>query len=297
MKINLFITFLFTAIILLLCQCSRTEFDDLSTEKQKANFPEVAKQFGLAVAKELNETVRNLHKKGTDYSNANETVEFKENFYNDFFKASPSAIKTRSTMSESKISLEDFVKRVKNLTKIQLDFIDRIIKECGVTTSYSEFYNRLIIINNDIYNSVPEIQQERLFNITSVLYYGMKEIQNLEAQGMMIPTSQNQMQQLLVKTRSESGGGSFGANCRNFLATTWAIAIGEPTPAGEIVASVVTVVVAGVLLYEVIVCAKRVNCEALYSNCVNSGSLPSWKCYDCYRYCQAQNVWDCPRPY
>lgn len=86
MKINLFITFLFTAIILLLCQCSRTEFDDLSTEKQKANFPEVAKQFGLAVAKELNETVRNLHKKGTDYSNANETVEFKENFYNDFLK-------------------------------------------------------------------------------------------------------------------------------------------------------------------------------------------------------------------
>lgn len=124
----------------------------------------------------------------------------------------------------------------------------------------------------------------------------MQEMQKLERQGLMIPTQRSNMQHLLLKTRSESGG-DFGSNCRKFLATTWAIAIGEPTPAGEIVASVVTVIVAGVLLYEVVVCARRINCETKYADCVNSGSLPSWKCYDCYRYCQAQNVWDCPRPY
>ncbi len=100
-----------------------------------------------------------------------------------------------------------------------------------------------------------------------------------------------------MKTRSEPEGG-FGASCRRFLATVWVIAVGGPTPAREIVASVATVIVGGILLYEVVVCTvETINCSVKYAECVNEGRLPSWQCFDCFKYCQGQNVWDCPRPY
>lgn len=295
MKKNLSIAVLLATTILLFCQCSETEFEtDYATKEQEVNFPDAARQFGLTVAKELNGAIRNLHKKGADYSNANETVNFKEKFYNDFFKASPSAIKTRSTVSEVQISPEEFARRVNNLTKAQLDFIDRIIKECSVSTSYPDYYTRLIKINNDIYNSVPKIQQDRLFNVTSVLYYAMKEMQNLEQKGFTIPNPRSNIQQVLVKTRSESGGGNFGDTCRKFLATTWAIAIGEPTPAGEVVASLVTVFVAGVWLYEVVVCSKtNLNydfCQEKWENCWAPPSTIN-NCEQCYRFCVQQGFW------
>lgn len=109
----------------------------------------------------------------------------------------------------------------------------------------------------------------------------------------------------LIKTRSEPGGdsgsgtgssggsgtgGSFGDNCRKFLATTWAIAIGEPTPAGEIVAAIATVMVAGVLLYEVVVCAK----SNLQKECVKYASLrvgSGYECDACYRECMNNGAW------
>lgn len=299
MRTNLFSSILLMAVVTLFCQCSKTEFNNFSDVEQMENVPETSKQFGLSVAKELNVTIRNLHKQGVDYSNANETPEFREIFYNDFFKASPSAVKTRSSAATVNITPEEFRRRVNSLTKIQLSFIDRIIKECSASTSEADFYNRLKTINNDIYETVPEVQQERLFNVTSVLYYGMQEIQKLERQGLMIPTQQSNMQHLLLKTRSESGG-NFGSNCRKFLATTWAIAVGEPTPAGEIVASVITVLVAGVWLYEVVVCSKSEagsDCVKYASLCVGSG----YECDACYRECMNDGAWPfykCPiRPY
>ena len=112
-------------------------------------------------------------------------------------------------------------------------------------------------IRQKIYSDVPEIQQERLFTITAVLYYGIKEIQNLEEQGLMPRTPQSNIQYLRLKSGNNESGGSFGDSCRKFLAATWAIAIGEFTPAGEIVASVVIVIIGGILLYEVVVCAKK----------------------------------------
>lgn len=297
MKTNFLSTILLMVIVLLFCQCTKTEFDDFSKEERMENLPESSKQLGLAVAAELNATVRNLHKQGIDYSNANESPEFKEVFYNDFFKASPSAIKTRSSNSDFNISPKEFVRRVNNLTRIQREFLNRIIDECGASKTDDEFYAVLISINSDIYKAVPEIQQERLFNVTSVLYYSMKEIQKLECQGFVIPTPRSNMQQVLVKTRSETGG-SFGDTCRKFLATTWAIAIGEPTPAGEIVASVITVVVAGVLLYEVVVCSKSSTgsgsgsnydyCQSKFRSCYS----PIFDgCSICLQFCLTQGYW------
>lgn len=335
MKPKVLLSMLVMAAVILLNQCTYPEFDSFSDEEQLDKLPESSKQFGLSVAKELNATIRNLHKQGVDYSDANETAEFRKSFYNDFFEASPSAVTTRASVSTMNIGPEEFVRRVNSLTKIQLNFIDRIIKECSASTSETDYYYRLMAINNDIHETVPEIQQERLFNVISVLYYGMKEIQKLECQGMMISTPRSNVKYSLIKTRSEPGGdsgsgtggsggsgtgggssggtggsggtgSSFGDNCRKFLATTWAIAIGEPTPAGEIVAAIATVMVAGVLLYEVVVCSKRASsdrdyCEEKYKDCMednrysgsNSAGWGKSLCAVCLETCKQSGVWNC----
>lgn len=300
MKTNLFSTILLMATVLLFCQCTKTEFDDFPKEEKMENLPESSKQLGLAVAKELNTTIRNLHKQGVDYTTANETPEFKEVFYNDFFKASPSAIKTRSSISDFNINPEEFVRRVNNLTNIQREFLNRIIDECGASTTGDEFYAVLIEINNDIYTTVPEIQQERLFNVTSVLYYSMKEMQKIENQGLMIPTPRSNMKHMLVKTRSESGG-SFGETCTKVLATSMAVAIATPIPGDEVVVGAVITAVAtgyavytaGVWLYEYIVCSKRnrVDCTVLASDCVYYKKYGSYDCNECYRECMNDGAW------
>lgn len=298
MKTNLLITILLMTTVLLFCQCSKTEFEDFSSKEQIENFPKTSKQFGLAVAKELNGTIRNLHKQGVDYSKANGTAKFKESFYNDFFKASPSAIKTKSTTCVATTSPEEFMRRVNNLTKIQIDFIEKIIKECNASTSDADFYKKLITINDDIYASVPKIQQERLFNITSVLYYGMKEIQSLDAQGLMIPTPRSNMQHLLVKTKSESGGGEA---CRNVLAASFAVAIATPIPGDEVIIGVTLIgYIAALQLYEYIVCTKKSSsssdheyCMTYFEKCRKSSTIPYNQCEQCYRYCVSQGFWNC----
>lgn len=253
-------------------------------------------QNGKTVATELHNTVKNLSKMGVDYSDANSSTTFKDRFFNDFYEASPTKTKS-ATINPMQLPPKVFAERVNNLTQIQIEFIDRIIKECDKSESYTDLAKRLVKVNKEIYSEVPEIQQERLFTITAVLYYGIKEIQNLEEQGLMPRTPRSNLEHLRLKSGNESGDG-LGASCRKFLATTWAIALGEPTPVGEIVASVATVIIGGILLYEVVVCAANtINCSVKYAECVNNGSLPSWKCYDCFVYCQGQNVWDCPRPY
>lgn len=71
----------------------------------------------------------------------------------------------------------------------------------------------------------------------------------------MLSTPYNGVQPVRLKSGNESGGG-WGSSGTKFLATVRTIAVGEPTPAGEIAASVITVVVGGILLYEVVACSK-----------------------------------------
>lgn len=81
----------------------------------------------------------------------------------------------------------------------------------------------------------------------------------MESEGMMLKTPYNyhELSFKRIKTRSEYETDTTPDGCRTFLATVWTIAIGEPTPTGEIVASVATVVVAEILLYEVVTCKKN----------------------------------------
>jgi hypothetical protein len=72
------------------------------------------------------------------------------------------------------------------------------------------------------------------------------------------------------------------------------IAVGEPTPAGEIVASVITVVVGGILLYEVVTCPKPLSvneCIEKYVDCVEHTS--GYGCDMCLHRCRSSGHWDC----
>lgn len=78
---------------------------------------------------------------------------------------------------------------------------------------------------------------------------------------------------------------------RKFLAIAWTIAVGEPTPTGEIVASVLTILYAGVWLYEVIVCRdtdEEGYCYERFEDCVSP--IPDG-CSQCLQYCLVNGYW------
>lgn len=126
--------------------------------------------------------------------------------------------------------------------------------------SNSDLLQRLKNLRDDICLYVPEFEQERLLNIISVLYYGIQTIFELEIKGLMLrtPYSYNEFQLSRIKSRTETGTQEVPEGCRAFLATVWTIAVGEPTPAGEIVASIISIYLAGVMMYEVVTCKKKI---------------------------------------
>ena len=288
------IFFYIFSISVLLQGCSMEDDALNPLQDDRANFPAQSQELGKAVAKELRGIVTSLNELGVDYSDADSSPEFKERFYGNLNQTmSPGLLRSTNAISQTQMSPEVFIEKVKNLTALQIKFVERIIEECGESTSYDDFSKRLLAINKDISSSVPEIQQERLYNITAVLYYGMGEIENLEKQGQMLSTPYNGVQPVRLKSGNESGGG-WGASCRKFLATVWVIAVGEPTPAGEIVASVITVVVGGILLYEVVTCPKPLSvneCIEKYVDCVEHTS--GYGCDMCLHRCRSSGHWDC----
>ena len=252
-----FISILTTVVCVVIFSGCSIEDDFVNLENtETTNFPAHIEKYGKAFAIELRQTINNLNEQGVNYSQAENTPEFKERFYKDWYKASPTLTRSNISMDQIELSPQQFAEGYRNLTPIQIEFIKRIIDEGQKASSYEELFRVLKNINKDICAHVPKIEQERLLYTTAVLYYGLSEIQKLENQGQMLLTPNSNMYSPLIKTRSESE--SVGGWCRKFLATTWAIAIGEPTPAGEIVAAITTVVVGGILLYEIIEFISRI---------------------------------------
>jgi len=297
MKKTLFVVLL-TSIFLQNCSVSDDE-PLQSIESEQANFPQQSEAFGKAVASEIRGMVANLNKKGVDYSKATRSASFKAKFYNDIKNASPTATKNRSTISEIQVASKDVVKKARSiLSPIQSKFVERIIKECKTAKTEADFEKKIIELNNDIYAKVPKIEQERLFNVTAVFYYGMKEIRSLEKKGIMIPTKQSSKKSYTARINSggETGSDGSGGSCSQFLATGWAIAVGEPTPAGEIVMSIATVIVGGVMLYEIVTCKPSPSesiCGYAYSECMEDVRNPQSLCYSCFEQCQGRGYWVC----
>lgn len=310
--------------------------------------PEKVDDYGKAVAMEVSGTVERLVKMNSDYSDADGSVEFKERFLKDFYTANPTIRKKRTigeAMPQIGMTTEEFVERYRTLTEVQIKFIHRIIDECENSQSDYELLKKLSHLKDVIYTDVPEMEQERLLNVISVLFYSVKELNHLEAQGMTLTPQKTSLNIPRLRRSGEtakdehnkddekdenedgsngngdngngsgsvggggttgggstSGGGSgssVSSNCRKFLTAVWVIAV------GEIVASVITVWVAGELLYEVITCRKNaadINyCIEQYDKCMD-GSLGNehsggWGysiCSRCLDRCRAQGYWVCP---
>lgn len=282
--------------------------------QNEITLPEPIEAYGKAVAREIRATVQKLNEMNVDYSKATKSKEFQDKFYKDWYDANPSIAKARTAgvTVPTMMSSDEFAERYNELTEIQIDFVQQIIDECGKSTSYQNLLDRLSDMKEKICSEVPEIEQERLLNVISVLYYGVKEISYLEDQGLMLRTPYNNIQFSKVKTRGENDFISPG--CRKFLASIWVIAVGEPTPYGEIVASVATVVVyvggAAVLMYEVVTCSQKVDpnrefCIEEYYKCIQAGDARSkensggWGytiCRRCQEDCLHYGGWYCPIP-
>lgn len=255
--------------------------------------PKDIEEFGESVADNLRSTVISMHKSGIDYSDADDSEDFLNRYYSDFCHANPimndPIYKSQlEALSDPQIFLQGYMA----LTEIQKEFINRIIEDVENSSSYEEIHKNLIRINKDIYSDVPEIQQERLLKIVSVIFFCCTELQNLEKQGQMIPTPQSELRR--IKTRSEFDDieDNWGSTCRTFLATVWAIAVGEPTPLGEIVAAVYTVYIAGRLFYEVVVCNRSSSnynyCQERFEDCYSP--IPDG-CSQCLQYCLQHGYW------
>lgn len=275
--------------------CS-SDYDLWETETiQKTNFPKQSEELGKAVAQELREMVKNLNAMGVDYSNMDNSAEFKAQFFENLDMATPALTRNGKSINQIQITPEVFTERFNNLTNIQIEFIERLTKETNESTSFVDLAARLMSINKDIYSNVPKIEQERLFNVTAVFYYVLEKIDKLEQQGQMLITPHNLLQTPRVKSGSESGGG-WAASCKRFLEAGWAIAIGEPTITGEIVMAVATVIVAGILLYEVVTCPPENHtvddCAESYVYCVEY----TWwyDCSTCLHQCRSSGHWRCP---
>jgi hypothetical protein len=285
--------------------------DDLyPLEVGQTNFPAHIKEYGETFANEFTQTVHNLNKMGVNYSDLDKSEASTKKVFNDWLNASPNKKKSDVSINQMQIDPITFAEKYRNLTNIQISFIERIIDEYSKSSSYDDLSGRLLKINEDIYAQVPAIQQDRLFHITSVLYYGMKEVQNIEKQGQM-PFTPSTKPVMRLKSGNEDGGGGFWGTCRQISAYVWTLAVGEIYQIGATLEVVAEVTIAAAGLFLVTLCAVglsgdtdwNVRCAEKYASCMdgpygnpNSGGWGYTMCARCLEYCRAQHSWDCPRP-
>ncbi|MGJ1421336.1 hypothetical protein ACR79T_17080 [Sphingobacterium spiritivorum] len=273
--------------------CSKKENDlDPIKNPNEINLPKESHEFGKAVAKEIRSIVLTIKKKGFDYSKLPDSLSYYDKISKDIYQASSNSVKTNSSIPQmiENLKLND---RLSNLSDRQIEFVNRIINEVNKSQLLKDLQKTISNLNKEISNNIPKIEQERLFNVTSVLYYSSYEIQKLEDDGHMVSLSKNGNKKLKSTFNRQV---TIPEYCKRFMALGWAIAVGEPTPAGEIVMSVVTVGFVGALvLYEVVTCQKisggklhRVYCDYRWRTCYSP--YPN-NCSICLRYCLTQGVW------
>ena len=326
MKNLIFIVF---SIALLTQSCSQSDdfidkqsvFEEEIVEEE-IDFPKQVEAYGKAVAKEIEITVAKLNDLNMDYSEVVDFKDFRKKFYEDWYNASPTMARSRATgkiQSIEMMSATEFMERYNSLTDIQLEFIHKIIGECEKSRSSQDLLARLVALNKEIHAQVPEIEQERLLNIIAVLYYGLQKVSYLENQGLMLKTPYNSIKITKVKTRSgDVNVGSILGYCRDLTGTVWGIALAEPTPYGEVGATIGTALIyigaAATIIYEVVSCDEYEEggtitgtntqynigeCIEFYDQCQRMGGWQStiWngssECKHCLDDCRSNGTWNC----
>lgn len=201
------------------------------------------------------------------------------------------SVNTLSLESANYANFDEFNKNLSKFSKKQLEIFGKIVKAKNKSKSYIAFSKKLAKINDEIYETVPVNEQDRLLYITSTLYFGLKEINKLVKDGVLPGNSEgaevtlSSLVRLKSATTEEDPDEESWWNDPESLATVWALAIAEPTPIGEGVALVLTGIVGS---YYVI---TRADCISAYVDCVLYSSNNN--CSDCLHYCIVQGDWNC----
>ncbi len=207
--------------------------------------------------------------------------------------------KTASFERKVATTLEKESDFILKFTEQQLKIFSKIALAKQESKSYIAFSNKLSEINKEIL-TLPKSEQNDLFYITSTLYYGLKEINEMAKEGIITGKPEGigngltlaRLEKRPIMANSENGNsesnnneGSWWSN-QAWLGAIWTIAIAEPTPVGEAVAGVITGAVAG---YYAI---TRAECISKYVDCRTYDS-PKKDCSSCLRYCITQGNWNC----
>lgn len=286
--------------------CSTSENDFLTVDDSitQINLPKTSVDHGKAVAKEIRKIVYNLNEAGYDFPVITDNTGVTQ-FYDKAYEASSIPISQLSSKSIPGDDLINIQTSNNALTDAQRNIINEIIRRYGERKSDDEFKKRLISINRNIYKIVPKIEQERLFNIISVIYYGLAEIQFLEKSGALIRYNiGNDISLSRKRLKSFSEDGEGGTTICREEQSAFAIAIGIINSAGEKVTNVFRVgsVAVGVLgAFIVTWCMNREMdnqnyCVSFAQECVSN----PWKdgirmdCQACLQHCLRNHEWRCP---
>ncbi len=262
------------------------------TPKEKIiepNFPVDIKQWGESVASKLNCVITEAKQRNTLKS-----------------------IHVISLENANSEIFDDFNTSLSEFSKNQLNILKLIAVARSESDSYIEFSNNLSEINDKIYKTVPKAEQEKLFYITSALYYGLKEINELVKRGFIYGNPEGVTNNTVSELKSSNAltfappGLEFNyctevydwpdripENCKtgswwknpDILATLWAVGLIEPTPVGEAVALIATGIVGSYLII------TRAECVNKYVHCKMYSSRTD--CDNCLHYCVVQGYWNC----
>lgn len=289
--------------------CSRT-YEDITipeTEVLEIGLPRASAEYGKAVAKEIRGIIVKLNGRGYSFPTIKNKQQLGQ-FFQEVYSASSFPILKSSGRNLVNLNPVEVEQSKSELTDIQRKTIGQIIEAYHHRKSDDDFKQQLISINTNIKNIVPKIEQERLFNIISILYFSMTEIQLLEEKGMVVRNAISLRKNIpRLKSGTESSDGNTPKNCRK-ESSAFAIAIGYINSLGEKVASVVSEIAGGVLAgYIVTWCMAdqlevQAHCAEVYSDCMHSGN-PYWtqvqqgtsqsRCGQCLLDCVRAQSWPC----
>ena len=204
--------------------------------------------------------------------------------------------KLNKSMYNSSFTIDGVLRRIESLTFGQREMLNKILQCKQKSKSKDEFLQSLLDLKGETMRSLSEIEQKRILNVLSILYYGCKVLDELMNEGYF-SRSNNSVYFPIKRTKSGVEGetpGDIQSWCASSISVVWLAAVAEPTPFGELVATGATVVWAGVLLYEFIVKCTEHSSKLTRDECIDlySDHCVSGPCDVCLQYCITQGVKD-----
>lgn len=296
-------------------QCQKDWIEETKEEIIEPYFPQESKEWGQLFASNLNYATKQAKQQKIKFNDKEQIYLSTQMSSIDFLqknrlKSAKVSFLEQDLCEINHKATEHLKNNVFSLSEKQEEILELIANAKKESDSYIAFSNRLAEINDLILKIVPDKEQSRLFFVTSTLYYGLKEINNLVSEGIIPGTPEGESLTLssLVRLKStniedDTDGGSWWCNddSGSMLASVWLIALAEPTPAGEIVATGATIIIGGILLYEFIgSCIDYIEnnidvdeCIQLYVICTDN--TPYYPCDDCLHFCRSNGYWDFSR--